>query len=251
MADRRGSVIQPWHTVLGYQAVNAFCFAFNCYGKTLPLVASASLYTSLVSFAVTLVVVPARAPSHQTARFVFASFVNNTGWSQDGMAFIVGLVNTNWAFACLDCATHLAEEVHAPERMVPVAIMGTVAIGFVTAWFYSVAMFFSVQDLAAVFGTPTLVPILELYAQAVGSKLGAIFLETFIICTGVGCLIASHTWQSRLCWSFARDRGLPFHAALSAVHPVLDVPLPAHAASCAIVAALGCIYLGSSDALNR
>ena len=96
--------------------MNVFCFAFNCYGKMLPTVAKVSLWTSLISFLVTMIAVPAAAPTHQTAKFVFATFINNTGWAEGGIAFIVGLVNVNWSFACLDCATHLAEEVHQPER---------------------------------------------------------------------------------------------------------------------------------------
>lgn len=99
-----------------YQAVNLFAFFFNCYGKMLPGVSSAALYTSLISFSVIIIAVPAKAPTHQDAKFVFATFVNNTGWASNGIAFIVGLINTNYAFACLDCATHLAEEVHEPER---------------------------------------------------------------------------------------------------------------------------------------
>ncbi|KAI9880744.1 MAG: hypothetical protein M1830_000633 [Pleopsidium flavum] len=244
-------VIQAWHVFVGYQVVNAFSFIFNCYGKVLPAIATTTLYTSLISFFVILIVVPARAPTHQQARFVFANFVNNTGWGQNGIAFIVGLVNTNWAFACLDCATHMAEEVARPEKMIPIAIMGTVAIGFVTAWFYSVSMFFSMQDLDGLFATLTGVPILELFYQALGVKAGAIVLEALIIATGIGCMIASHTWQSRLCWSFARDRGLPFARFLSHVHPTLDVPLAAHFVSCVIVAILGCLYLGSYTAFNR
>ena len=210
-----------------------------------------ALYTSLISFFVILVVVPAKAPSHQGAKFVFANFVNNTGWASNGIAFIVGLINTNWAFACLDCATHMAEEVHRPEKMIPIAIMGTVAIGFGTSWFYSVSMFFSLNNLDDLFATPTYVPILELFYQALGSKAGAIVLESLIIATGIGCQIASHTWQSRLCWSFARDRGLPFAGFLSKVHPTLDVPIQAHFVSCVIVAILGCLYLGSYTAFNR
>ena len=76
-------------------------------------------------------------------------------------AFIVGLINTNYAFACLDCATHLAEEVHRPERMVPIAIMGTVVIGFLTAWPFSIAMVFYISNLADIFDTSTLVPSFE------------------------------------------------------------------------------------------
>lgn len=182
---------------------------------------------------------------------MFANFVNNTGWEANGIAFIVGLINTNWAFACLDCATHLAEEVHRPEKMIPIAIMGTVGIGFVTAWFYSISMFFSMQDLQGLFDTLTGVPILELFFQALANQGGAIFLEVLIIATGIGCLIASHTWQSRLCWSFARDRGLPASKFLSHVHPKLNVPVQAHFVSCVIVSVLGCLYLGSYTAFNR
>jgi choline transport protein len=230
---------------------NIFCFFFNCYGKALPYVAQVTLWTSLVSFAVILITVPSVAPTHQHASFVFATFINNTGWQQGGIAFIVGLVNTNWAFACLDCATHLAEEVHRPEKMVPIAIMGTVGIGFVTSWFFSMAMFFSiVGDFADILNTATLVPILEVFYQAVSNKAGAIVLEALIIATGLGCLVASHTWQSRLCWSFARDRGLPAHRWLSKVHKGLDVPLNAHFVSCVIVGIMGCLYLASLTAFN-
>jgi choline transport protein len=163
---------------VAYQLVNIICFFFNCYGKTLPTVAMLALWTSLISWLVTMITVPATAPTHQQAEFVFATFINNTGWKQGGIAFIVGLVNTNWGFACLDCATHLAEEVHRPEKMVPIAIMGTVAIGFVTGWFWSVAMFFSiVGDFQDIVATSTLVPILELFYRAVGNKGGAIVLE--------------------------------------------------------------------------
>jgi choline transport protein len=228
------------------------CFVFNCYGRALPAIGKITLWTSLISFAVILITVPAAAPTHQHAKFVFATFINNTGWQSKGIAFIVGLVNTNWAFACLDCATHLAEEVHRPERMVPIAIMGTVAIGFVTSWFFSLSMFFSIVGSwqTDILGTPTMVPMLALFWQALENKAGAVVLESLIIATGMGCLVACHTWQSRLCWSFARDRGLPGHSWLSKVDKRLDVPLNAHFASCVIVGVVGCLYLASLTAFN-
>lgn len=129
--------------------------------------------------------------------------------------------------------------------------MGTVGIGFVTSWFFSMAMFFSiVGDFSDIGATATLVPILELFYGALRNKAGAIVLESLIIATGLGCLIASHTWQSRLCWSFARDRGLPAHQWLSQVHKTLDIPLNAHLVSCVIVAIMGCMYLASLTAFN-
>ncbi|KAF1812679.1 amino acid transporter [Eremomyces bilateralis CBS 781.70] len=244
-------VILPWHVFVAYQVVNFFCYLFNCFGKALPYIVQVTLYTSLTSFLVILITVPSKAPTHQEAKFVFATFINNTGWSQNGMAFIVGLVNTNWAFACLDSATHMAEEVPQPEKYIPIAILGTVAIGFTTSFCYCISMFFSiVGPFENMVDTDTLVPILELYYRALGSKTGAIVLESLILATGFGCQIASHTWQSRLCWSFARDRGLPGHQWLSKVHPTLDVPWMAHTVSCFISGLVGLLYLGSYTAFN-
>lgn len=249
-ADLDDSVPKPWHTVVAYELINLFCYLFNCWGKFLPAVAKATLYISLLSFFVILVTVPACAKPHASASFVFGHFVNSTGWKSDGIAFIVGLINPNWIFACLDSATHLAEEVPQPERNIPIAIMATVGIGFVTSWFYCVAMFFSIQDLDALLNSSTGVPILELYYQALSNKAGAIVLETLLIVTGMGCLIACHTWQSRLAWAFARDRGVPCHQWLSTVNVKLDVPMWSHFASSLIVALLGLLYLGSSTAFN-
>ncbi|KAI9693319.1 MAG: hypothetical protein M1822_005315 [Bathelium mastoideum] len=244
-------VIEPWHVFVAYQVANLFCFLFNTQGRILPLVGHATFYCSLISFFITMVTIPAVAPTHQHAKFVFATFINNTGWSSNGIAFIVGLVNTNWCFSCLDGATHLAEEVHRPERMIPIAIMGTVAIGFVTSWFWSISMFFSiVGDFDAIANSATGVPLLQLFENAATSIAGATVLEALIVASGLGCLIACHTWQSRLCWSFARDRGVPGHQWLKRITPGCDVPIPAHVTSCLLVAVIGCLHLASSTALN-
>ncbi|OCT52352.1 Choline transport protein [Cladophialophora carrionii] len=242
-------VIEAWHVFVAYQLVNLFAFIFNCYGRMLPVVTTVTLYTTLISFVVILITVPARAPSHTDAKFVFATFINNTGWSSSGIAFIVGLINPNWGFSCLDTVVHIAEEVHRPERLIPIGIIGTVVIGFVTSFTFSISMMYSLNNFDDIVNTSTGVPILELFFQALQTKAGAIALEALVIATGIGCQIACHTWQSRLCWSFARDKGIPFHGYLSKVHPTLEIPIRAHAVCCAIVALLGCLYLGSYTAI--
>ncbi|KAK6812577.1 hypothetical protein RU639_011669 [Aspergillus parasiticus] len=242
--------IQSWMVFVSYQVINVSCAVFNMYSRTLPHVTQGTLWISIISFAIILITVPAKSPSHQPSTFVFTEFINETGWSSDGIAFLVGLINSNWAFNGLDCATHMAEEVLYPEKVVPIAIMATVAIGFVTAWPFSIAMMYSMNDFDSIAATVTGVPILELFVQALDSKAGAIVLTSMIILTGCGCLIASHTWQARLCWSFARDNGLPGSKYLSQVHPTLLVPVWSHLVSTMIVSILGCLYLGSYTAFN-
>ncbi|KAF8250557.1 amino acid transporter [Wilcoxina mikolae CBS 423.85] len=242
--------IQRWMVFVAYQVFNFVAYIFNCYGKTLPGVANFFLFVSLASFATITITVLAKSSPKKDAKFVFGTFVNNTGWESGGIAFIVGLINPNWSFSCLDSATHLAEEVPRPERNIPFAIMGTIAIGFVTSFIYSIAMFFSMSDLEQLVNTPTLTPILELYYQATGSVPGATFMEFLICFTGLGCQIACHTWQARLCWSFARDRGLPGSSYWSKVHPKMGIPFNAHTMSCIVVGILGLLYIGSTTAFN-
>ena len=79
------SVIQSWHVFLGYQITNFFAFFFNCYGRILPVIGQLAFWISLLSFFIILVAVPSKAPTHQDARFVFANFINNTGWKENGI----------------------------------------------------------------------------------------------------------------------------------------------------------------------
>lgn len=240
-----------WQVFIAYELANIATFVFNSHSKILPLMGSYALYVSLFSMVlITLVVLICARGNYQDPHFVFVEFTNNTGWSSGGIAFIVGLIGPAWGFSCLDCATHLAEEVPRPEKMVPIAIMGTVGIGFATAFVYSISVFFAVKDLDAIVNTVTGVPILELYYQALGSRAGAVCLELLVVLTAVGCNAACNTWQARLLWSFSRDRGMPGSHIWSYVHPKLGVPLNAHAMSCAWVGLLGLLYLGSTTTFN-
>ncbi|WQF76365.1 Putative amino acid/polyamine transporter I [Colletotrichum destructivum] len=242
--------IKPWMTFAAYQIINLICCFFNLLSRLLPLVTSCTLWISIISYVAIILAVPISSPKHRPAEWVFTEFINNTGWPSDSIAYITGLISSNWAFNGLDGAVHMAEEVVNPERVIPIALLGTVVIGFCTAWTFAIAMMVSINDYDSMAATPTGVPILELFQQALGNRVGSIVLLSLIIITGCGCLVASHTWQARLCWSFARDRGLPASALLSQVHQTLQVPLNAHAASCVIVALLGCLYLVSNTAFN-
>ncbi|KAG8726773.1 hypothetical protein FRC12_023098, partial [Ceratobasidium sp. 428] len=215
-----GFVISPWMTFLAYQLINIFGMFFNCFHHLLPAVSLFCLYISIIGCIVTTIVVPAVSETKQHASFVFATFINETGWENNVVAFIVGLISPAWCFGALDVATHLAEEIHQPERMIPKSILSTVLVGLVSSLAYCIAMFFSLSDYTSIVSSPTGVPILELYYQSMrGSFAGAAVLQVVFILTGFGCFVACHTWQARLAWSFSRDGGLPGSRFWSIVHP--------------------------------
>ena len=240
-----------WHVFVCFELLHAFLMLFNCYGKSLPLISSSSLYISLLSFfTITVTILACSSGEFNDAKFVFATFYNETGWKNSVMAFIMGLINPAWSFSCLDCATHMAFEVEKPEKVIPTAIIGTVCIGFITSFCYVISMFFSLRDLDALLSSHTGAPILDIYNQALNNKGGAIFLGCLVLFTSFGCVIACHTWQARLCWSFSRDKGLPYAHLWSKINPSVGVPLYAHLMSCGWIAIIGLLYLASSTAFN-
>lgn len=244
-------VVEKWMVFVTFQLTNFITFLFNCYGKALPSIAKAALYISLASyFVITITVLACSSGSYQTPHFVFVQFDNQTGWSSSAIAFITGLINPNWCFSCLDCATHMAEEAEEPERKIPIAIMGTVAIGFITSFTYVIAMFFSIQNFDDIMTSNTGVPILDIINQAVKNRGGVMFLMTMFLLTAWGCNISGQTWMSRLCWSYSRDNGLPGSHIWSKVNHKLGVPFNAHAMSCCWVAICGCLYMASTTGYN-
>lgn len=56
--------------------------------------------------------------------------------------------------------------------------------------------------------------------------------------------------SSRMTYAFARDNALPFSNVFKRVHPKLNVPVESVTLTAVLVILFGCIYLGSSAALN-
>jgi amino acid transporter len=112
----------------------------------------------------------------------------------------------------------MSEEVKNASTDVPrsmltsLAINGTLAVGML------LAVLFSASDIEALLMEDSaLSPFIRIFRGAVGSSAGATIMVSIIIalefCSAMGCLAAA----SRMTWSFARDRGLPFSRALSMV----------------------------------
>lgn len=54
---------------------------------------------------VIMVTVAACAPKHQDSKFVFRTWMNQTGWDNNVICFITGLVNSLYAVSGLDGVT--------------------------------------------------------------------------------------------------------------------------------------------------
>lgn len=64
-------------------------------------------------------------------------------------------MSPNYMYDGLDGAVHLAEDCTNAARAVPLALISTVAIGFVTALTFAIAMAYCIVDLNAAINTTT------------------------------------------------------------------------------------------------
>lgn len=179
-------------------------------------------FSSIVALSI-LVTIVARTPSYNSAEFVWKTYTNGTGWNSSFVIVSLGLVNTGYIWAGLDGAIHIAEEAEQPERAVPLTLLSTVGMGFITGMAMALALIYTVQDLDAAIASE--LPFLTIIAQASRSDAAAaVFMAAFLVCLVVSANSVHHA-AGRLIWSFARDNGLPCSGAIKRVHPTLGVPV--------------------------
>ncbi|KAI6853183.1 amino acid permease [Hortaea werneckii] len=246
-----GMTIQAWQTFVAYEGLNMITALVVLYGnKLIPSLNRFSLFYLQIGYFTVMVTVAACAPKHQSSEFVFRTWINTTGWENQVICFITGLVNPLYSLGGLDGDSHITEEMPNPSKNAPLAIAITLSIAFVTGITYLITLMFSVQDWTALSNSNTQLPLAELFRQAT-SNAGGAFALTFLIFIALGpCVVGSQLSTGRMFWAFSRDGALPFSEFWSKIHPSKRIPFNAQLAVYSIVGALGCLYLGSSTAFN-
>ncbi|KAK7192105.1 choline transport [Paraphaeosphaeria sporulosa] len=244
-------VPQTWHAFILYQGGNLMVLVYNVYLlKRSMWIHDVGFIISISCFVTLVITSLARtAPNFQSAKVVWTTFLNQSGWV-DSVAFLTGLVNSNYMYAGIDGVIHLAEECKNAAMVVPRALMSTIAIGFVTSFVFAIVMVYCTNDFDAAVSTPTSVPIYEIWRQATRSDAAATVYLVFLLLMAFFALNGAQQTASRLSWSFARDNAIFGSRWLSKISPTQDVPIAALVFNFAIMFVIGCIYLGSSSAFN-
>lgn len=198
-----------------------------------------------IAFMVALLV---GAPTHQSASFVFTSFVNETGWGNNGLVFLLGLLAAQWSMLGYDSSAHMAEEtkdsyLNGPRGII-FAIIASVVMGFALI----LALTFSLQDYAASVGTIYGQAPAQIFIDCVGIK-GASVLVFIVALCGFLTGIATTTANSRSMYAFARDGGLPGSSWLRVIDARTSMPLRLVWTSVLICFLLALPALGSTQAL--
>ncbi|CAG8950315.1 hypothetical protein HYFRA_00006808 [Hymenoscyphus fraxineus] len=231
---------KAWHATLLSWGVIAVCIFFNTVvSKWLPKIEGFILIFHILGFFAILITVVYMAP-HGSARSVFLTSLNGGGWSSQGLSFCVGFIGNVATFVGADASVHMAEEIENAAVNVPRAIVTTMVLNGAMGFAMMVAILFCIGDAEEVL----------IFYNVTGSKAGTTFMA---------CLVTSLSWAgtigftataSRMIWSFARDRGVPFHQSIIKVERRTQIPMVAVGVVTTIPALLALIYIGSRAVFN-
>ncbi|KAF2006583.1 putative choline transport protein, partial [Amniculicola lignicola CBS 123094] len=243
-------VIEPWHVYIAYVLITVLVTSICIFANgTIPTLQHAGLILVVVGGFVTIVVLAAMPDAHASSDFVWKNFDNITGWG-NGVAFLTGCLNGAFTIGTIDAITHLAEELPNPSIDLPKGIAAQVGLGFLTAFCFGIALFYSITDLDAVITSNGSFPLAAIYHQATGTKGGTFCLLFIVLLSLLICLVGTLLTCGRIWWSLARDNATPLPKLFSRVNEGLSCPIPATLLCTIISLGLGAISLGSKTAFT-
>ncbi|EWZ92439.1 hypothetical protein FOWG_05565 [Fusarium oxysporum f. sp. lycopersici MN25] len=237
-----------WHVYVAYLIViwlSAFIVVFS--NRLVPYTQKLGLFLVVAGGLVTIIIVAVMPSKHASSDFVWNSFHENnlTGWD-DGVAFMVGILNGAFTIGTLDAITHMAEETKNPKKDLPRAIFLYISIGGVYALAFAIVLGYAISDLSVLQGNSNTFPLAGIYHQATGSAAATFALLFIILISSLCCVIGTVLTNCRTYWTLARDRAVPFSNYFSRVSAKLGTPVESTLFVAVIASGIGAIPLGSS-----
>jgi len=73
----------------------------------------------LITCSISLLALSHHAGTNHTAKFVFTSVENTSGWSPAGWSFMFGFLSVSWTMTDYDATAHITEEIRDPAVKAP------------------------------------------------------------------------------------------------------------------------------------
>ncbi|KAF4441110.1 hypothetical protein F53441_12139 [Fusarium austroafricanum] len=242
---------QRWHGTMLFWAIliASACVCVFC-SNILPVIEKLTLVLHITFFIIIIVVMATTSPTKHSAEFVFARFENNSGWSNNAVAWSIGLLSSCYILTGYDGATHLSEEMNNAKIGVPRAMVGCLLINGPLGFVFLIVILIFMGDIKSALDTPTGFPIIQIFLNMTGSVVAATALTAAITVMAILSTVPLLTSAARIMWAFARDQGLPFSKRIATVDKKRQIPTVSIAVVTFLLILLGLINIGSTTAFN-
>ncbi|WWC62351.1 uncharacterized protein I303_104947 [Kwoniella dejecticola CBS 10117] len=195
-----------------------------------------------------VIALPATAPTRASASFVFGGLNNTTGWNSIVIAWLLGLLQSAFAYLGFDLIYHISEEMPNPRKDGPKATMWTIIISALSGMAVLLAMLFCITDITSVVSTPYILPFAQICMDTTGSR-GAttifLLIPSILFINSVRGITLT---ASRVLMALGRDNVLPYPKVWSIT--IRGEPVYGLAISVVVPLVCGLVQLGSTSTFN-
>ncbi|WP_432198216.1 amino acid permease [Streptomyces sp. bgisy027] len=167
----------------------------------------------------------------------------------DGSAtsgFLAAIAVAGWAFIGFDACSAVSEEVRAPTRQVPRALLLSLIVVGLVIVMNAVATVRAQPDAAGLVRTLTTDPLTPMVRESFGDWVSKPF-QAVVVTSFLACALAIQTTATRVLYSLGRDSALPLSGQLRKVTS-RQVPRNAVITSTVLGSAILCIGINESAA---
>ncbi|KAI8343196.1 amino acid/polyamine transporter I [Chlamydoabsidia padenii] len=209
-----------------------------------------SLYWHLIGILLLVIVALVMTPNKPSAEWVFTYFENDTGFSNNGYAFLIGLLQCQYTLSGYDSAAQMSDETVDAARNAPKGIIYAIGTAALFGLLFLLSVNFCVQDFQRQIVESTLsLPMTQVFMDGVGNK------WTVVFCTIImGAMFFSGSaltlGSSRMVYAFARDGATPFSEYLCKINKITKTPVWAVWGNVAFAAVVGILYIINDTAYS-
>lgn len=174
-----------------YAAVLVSHGLLNTFGvTTLKYLNNVSIFLHSAGVTAIAIAVLAKAPTHQSGKFVFGTFYDGTGlvegiagWSvraSPAYVAVCGVLMAQYTLTGFDASAHLSEETRRADWSAPIGVVSSVGFSSLFGFFVLMAFLFSVQDFEATLDNEYEQPVLKILVDVFGEN-GALAVFSIIM----------------------------------------------------------------------
>lgn len=210
-----------------------------------------AFFANMIGILLIVVVGLALTKPLNTAEFTFTQFSNNSGFSNNGFAFLLVILQSQYTLSGYDSAAHMSEETKNSQSGSPFGILVSVGANALSGLAFLLAVSFMVKDYdLQILSDSAIQPqMIQVFVDGVGANWTLVFV-IFINISIFFCGSALTLGSSRMVYAFARDGAMPFSKFLHTLNPKTQSPVNAVWFNILVAGIVGILYMINSTAFN-